>query len=93
MAKHHSHIISREIIEKLALSETFYKNESGYPTPQNLTKGYYGRNEDITQEAINYAGDSQGDAGVIGSSHGLLSIPQGTHGRKYFISNFSGSNA
>ena len=70
--EHHSHVISREIIQRLGLTETFYKNESGYPKPNNLVRGYWGKakkNDDITEGAINYAEGSQGDAGIIATAH------------------------
>ena len=69
VGEHHSHLISREIISHLGLSETFYKNEAGYPQPVNLVRAYYGQKEDITKEAINYASGSQGDAGIIASAY------------------------
>ena len=64
----HANIISKEIINKLGLTETFYKNESGYPNPENLVRGYFGKKEDITKESINYCRDSYGDAGIIASA-------------------------
>ena len=70
--EHHSQVISREIIQKLGLRETYYKNEPGYPNAQNMVRGYWGKaklNDDITEEAINYARGSQGDAGIIASAH------------------------
>ena len=67
--EHHSQVISREIIQKLNLKETYYKNEG---SPSNLIRGYVGKaqkNEDITKEAINYAESSQGDAGIMATAH------------------------
>lgn len=72
VGEHHSQVISREIIQRLGLKETFYKNEIGYPAPPNLIRGYVGKakkNDEVTQEAINYAETSQGDAGLIASAH------------------------
>lgn len=70
--EHHSNIISREIIQKVGLTESFYKNETGYPSPKNLVNGYLNstsKNNDITKESINYCKGSQGDAGVIASAN------------------------
>ncbi len=67
--EHHSQVISREILQKLNLKETYYKNEG---SPSNLIRGYVGKakkNEDVTKEAINYAETSQGDAGIMASAH------------------------
>ena len=75
--EHHSNIISREIINKLGLTETFYKNEIGYPTPKGLVRGYYGTEEDITKESINYCRDSQGDAGIIASAYDYYQFLEG----------------
>ena len=69
--EHHSHFISGEIIQRLGLQETYYKNENGYPSPENLVTAYWGKakkNDNITKEAVNYAEGSQGDAGIIAST-------------------------
>ncbi len=68
----HADVVSSAIIDKLGLRETFYKNEPGYPSPENLVRGYLGTGEeafDITDFAVNYADGSQGDAGIIASAH------------------------
>lgn len=70
--EHHSNIISEQIIQKLGLTNTYYKNETGYPSPNNLIRGYLGeasKNEDLTEESINYCLGSQGDAGIIATAH------------------------
>ncbi|MET2986190.1 serine hydrolase domain-containing protein [Aureibaculum conchae] len=73
--EHHSNIISKEIIQKVGLTETFYKNETGYPSPKNLVNGYLNsasKNNDITKESINYCKGSHGDAGIIASANDYL---------------------
>ena len=75
--EHHSQVISREIIQKLGLDETYYKNE-GFPV--NLVRGYVGKakkNDEVTQESINYAETSQGDAGIMASAHDYYLFLQG----------------
>ena len=70
--RHHSHVVSDAIIGRLGLKETYYKQQPGYPQPPNLVSGYLGTTGnavDISAAAINYSGDSQGDAGVIASAH------------------------
>jgi len=69
---HHSKLVTERIIAPLALRETYYKNEAGYPAPLNLVNGYLGfgsRLKNVTAEAINYAEGSQGDAGIIATAH------------------------
>ena len=66
--RHHSHQITGAILRPLALKQTWYKNEPGYPRPMNLVRGYIhedGETADYTEESINYARTSHGDAGVI----------------------------
>ena len=68
----HSETISREIIQKLNLTETYYKNETGYPEPINLVKGYLNsgnRSKDFSTESVNYCDGSHGDAGIVASAH------------------------
>lgn len=68
--KHHSNVISKEIIQKIGLTETYYKNETGYPRPKNLVNGHYyynSKNIEETGFAVNYCEGSQGDAGLIAS--------------------------
>jgi len=80
IAGDHSKVISQEIIEKLDLDYTFYKNEMGYPQPENLVNGYYGRakkNNDYTKESINYCDGSHGDAGVIATALDYLNFIDG----------------
>lgn len=70
--EHHSNIISRDIIQKIGLEDTYYKNEPSYPTPPNLVRGYVdgaSKNQDITTFSINYCNGSQGDAGVIATAN------------------------
>lgn len=70
--QHHSTIISEKIINRLALRQTYYKNESGYPSPDNLVNAYIkinGVQQNISTLAINYCLGSQGDAGIIASAH------------------------
>jgi len=68
----HYDVVSQNIINKIGLEQTFYKNETGYPYPLNLVRGYYGKankNEDLTKESVNYSNGSYGDAGIIASAH------------------------
>lgn len=71
--EHHSHIVSREIIQKIGLTNTYYKNEIGLPKPPNLVSGYIGANaanpHNLTDAAINYANDSHGDAGIMATAY------------------------
>jgi len=68
---HHSNTISDDIIGRLGLANTWYKNELGYPRPMNLVRGYLddGGVKDYTDASVNYANTSQGDAGVIATVH------------------------
>lgn len=69
--KHHAHGISEYIIELFSLYNTYYKNEVGYPSPANMTKGYYGVGKhatDISELARNFCNTTHGDAGIIASA-------------------------
>ncbi len=73
--EHHSNLLSRNIIDRLGLMDTYYKNEEGFRS--DLVSGYLGTGDsriDITEESINYALDSQGDAGIMATAHDYYSF-------------------
>lgn len=69
----HADVISDRIIRPLGLTATYYKNESGYPTPPGLVNSYQdiagdGRLMNVSDMTIHYNGMYFGHTGLIATS-------------------------
>lgn len=76
--EHHSNLFSRNIIEQLGLEDTYYKNDDGFRA--DLVRGYIDADNvrtDITEASINYALDSQGDAGIMATAYDYFQFIRG----------------
>lgn len=70
----HADVISKKIIQKLNLKNTFYKNEIGYPAPDGAVNTYYdlkgnGKMVNSTIYERNFADMSIGHDGMLASAH------------------------
>jgi len=74
IAESHADVISENIINKLGLKQTFYKNEAGYPAPVGAVNTYVDFKEDgrminSTEIERNFAQMNIGHDGMLASAH------------------------
>lgn len=72
--KPHADFLTERIFKKLGLTETYYKNEQGYPRPTGMTNSYFdrfsdGRLENITQAAVHFDELSVGHDAMLASAY------------------------
>jgi D-alanyl-D-alanine carboxypeptidase len=70
----HANFFTERIFKPLALTDTYYKNEPGYPTPHGYPNTYYdrfanGKLENITDIQTRLVGTSIGDDGILASAY------------------------
>lgn len=81
VAGNHAQVITDNIISKLGLTQTFYKNEKGYPAPNGVVNTYVDFREDgvmVNSSEIerNFASMSIGHDGMLASPYDYFSFLQ-----------------
>jgi D-alanyl-D-alanine carboxypeptidase len=70
----HADFFTERIFKPLALNDTYYKNEPGYPTPRGYPNTYFdrfanGELENLTDVQTKSVGTSIGDDGILASAY------------------------
>lgn len=72
--KPHGEFLTERIFKKAGLTQTYYKNEAGYPSPPGLVNSYWdrygnGQLENITEVAIHFDDTNVGHDAMLASAH------------------------